>query len=132
LKSSALSVRDARTGRWIRTFARDNVRDLVRQNDGTLVAVAYDGRQATILDAVTGTRLRSVPLRIRDTESLTLSPDGLRLAGSDWGKGWVSVWSARTGEELRRFSLSRGATRLQFSPDGKRLACVPTPMGHDE
>ena len=51
---------------------------------------------------------------------VALTPDGTRIVsvGED---GTASVWTAETGEEIRRFDLGEPATALALSPDGSTL-----------
>jgi len=53
------------------------------------------------------------------------SPDGKRLAETGVVPDTVCIYDAQTGEERRRLTGHKGATApLDWSPDGKRLACA--------
>ena len=50
------------------------------------------------------------------------SPDGRILAMSTF-RGWIGLWDAATGARIGTLAGHRGEIqRIQFSPDGKRLA----------
>lgn len=55
--------------------------------------------------------------------SVALSPDGKTIASGGF-EGTVTLWDVRTGTELRRITGPFfNILDLEFSPDGKRLAC---------
>lgn len=59
----------------------------------------------TILDSVTGETIRAIGNEGCAINSVSWSPDGLRIATSSWD-GTAFVWDATTGEMLSRFAGS--------------------------
>jgi hypothetical protein len=57
--------------------------------------------------------------------TIALSPDGTRLAAAgveDWEDRSIDVWDLTTGQKVALTGHWAPATRLAFSPDGRRLA----------
>lgn len=79
-------------------------------------------------DVTTGKEIRTLN---GPSSSLTLSPDGTRLAGagnlslslSQRYAGWLHLWDLRTGEAICTEQLHKGpgATLASFTPDGRFL-----------
>jgi WD40 repeat protein len=87
----------------------------------------------TVLDALTGKELSTIPVGRPQAVNAVLSPDGGRVAQLVPAEGkpaWaVKVWDAATGKEVRTLPEVSGrvsdvAGILAFSPDGKRLAAA--------
>jgi WD40 repeat protein len=77
-----------------------------------------------VWDAQTGQELPALKGHTGSVSSVTVSPDGKRLASA--GGGEVKVWDAQTGQEL----LSLNGTRcVAFSPDSQRLASASKSQG---
>src|SRR5262249_30890204 len=81
--------------------------------------------------ARTGQPLRRIRAHASHARSVAFSPDGKWLASTQWahradpkGPGAVKLWDVQTGQELRHLKgpHARGANRVRFSPDGRRLA----------
>src|SRR5262245_58669289 len=70
-----------------------------------------------------GRRFGDCPIRIG---SVAFSPDGRRLATATL-EGAAQLWDAATGKVLHDFGGTR-ATTVVFSPDGKLVASVHTPL----
>jgi WD40 repeat protein len=95
--------------------------------DGSLLAVADGWGTATLWDARTGRRLRTLEAS-KDTGGgwpcvcAAFSPDGRLLATSGSGAP-VKLWDPQTGELVADLPGGEGAAcPLAFSPDGRRLA----------
>jgi WD40 repeat protein len=54
--------------------------------------------------------------------SIAFSPDGRTVVTGEHG-GWVRFWNSPTGQELLYLRAPGQPSRLQFSANGKRLAC---------
>jgi WD40 repeat protein len=84
-----------------------------------LATVKIDGT-TDLWDAVTGEHRRQLRRKAR---TVAFSPDGERLASSEFGKPSIRIWDARSGEELRQLTGHRDRVwTLAFSSDGKFLA----------
>jgi len=90
----------------------DGRRALVGTFDGALVE----------LDLETGATLRRIDGHGRAVSTISISPDGRRVASGDQG-GTISVRDAADGQELLRLpGTERGAVlSLAWSPDGSAL-----------
>ncbi len=78
-----------------------------------IVTGSYDG-DAKVWDATTGRVLH----RISGTD-VAFSPDGRQIVTAH---GWVKLWDAESGRELREFPGHRARIQgLAFSPDGQRI-----------
>jgi WD40 repeat protein len=85
--------------------------------DGSrLAASAWD--VVIVWDAATGRHTLSIP---RAGGPVAFSPDGQRLAAIKDHRA-VTLWDARTGQEMLTLLGKAGLFGLAFSPDGKRLA----------
>jgi RNA polymerase sigma factor (sigma-70 family) len=73
----------------------------------------------------TGAVARFGTLRLRQCRTAVFSPDGKHIVtGGGEAGSQVVFWDRQTGKEVRRLSAKAGILRLQFSPDGKRLAAM--------
>jgi WD40 repeat protein len=70
-------------------------------------------------------KTRRVLPTLRSWKDIALSPDGGLLAASAGSGTEVCLWDTRTGEPLAewRTRVPWGAAALEFSSDGRRLAC---------
>jgi WD40 repeat protein len=122
-------------------------RDLVRTMTGHedwpwTVALSPDGRTAAsgsgplrppVIDSsirlwnvASGEELLRLEAHTDTVESLAFSPDGNRLISVGWD-GYVILWDATNGDEIRRFGESgpahdERATAVAFHPDGSQAA----------
>ena len=87
-----------------------------------LAAVAERTREVGLRKSV-GAR-RTATLTQFLTESLTLSPDGTRLASAS-NDGTVKPWDPDTGAHVLTFAFESQVYHLGWSPDGRRLGVVP-------
>ncbi len=93
--------------------------------DGRWIVTTYiDGKEATIWEAATGKKLRTLSSENGDQLRLAaFSPDGSRVAAAGYDTGELFVWDATTGQQL--LSMAGEGTRVApvvFSRDGKRIA----------
>ncbi|HEY7307786.1 MAG TPA: sigma-70 family RNA polymerase sigma factor [Gemmataceae bacterium] len=86
----------------------------------SIVSGGFDG-WAVQWDVRTGKRLRQ--FHQDAIQSVSIGPDGKRLALADWSSGTVKLFELATGKQLAECPGHRGGTWVVvFSPDGKRLA----------
>ncbi|MGA3284254.1 MAG: protein kinase [Verrucomicrobiota bacterium] len=109
---------DAATGAEVLTVTNPEPLHGVSWNaDGTCVAVC-SGDTTTVLDTVTGKRLRMFDSGVR----VAWSPDGKWLAGGGYDS-WVKIMDAVTGTNVVMVGLhGEGVLNVAWSPDGMRLA----------
>ena len=139
-KDDQLRVWDAVTGKviWSRKWPDGAAGQLAYSRDGTLLAIAvgqYMGNEPgelKVLDAASGTELRSLTGHSYPSENLAFSPDGLRLASSGTpyrpDTAEVKLWEVAGGRELLTLK-GNGAGKLAFSPDGRRLSYISSGVG---
>jgi WD40 repeat protein len=114
-----VAVWDTATGKERFQFpAEGGIRCLACSADGKALAVAAN--RLTLWDLTSGqARWR----RPGEFSHLALSPDGKVVAAAN--REAVVLWSAATGEHLRRWAAPpEGLAALAFSPGGKRLLAV--------
>jgi WD40 repeat protein len=88
--------------------------------DGKLVATGAD-QAATLYDAATGNKLRSVPEK-SNISAVYLSGDGKRLVTGAWDSK-ATVWDTATGNKLQTVDgLKTIVYSVNLSGDGKHLA----------
>ncbi|MFQ3584092.1 MAG: serine/threonine-protein kinase [Cyanobacteriota bacterium] len=95
------------------------------------VLLSQDGRYLlsgsangiSIWNLGTGSLERKLPQNFASLATLTLSPDGRRIAGgTDHRAKEIKLWDLRTGELLRTLGAQTGTvSALLFSPDGQTL-----------
>ncbi len=70
-------------------------------------------------------------LRLEEPEAVSCSPDGaLFAAGSRRGR--VVISETKTGKLVREMNLEHCVDELYFSPDGKMLAILTSPLGTNQ
>jgi WD40 repeat protein len=114
-------LRDAVTGELCKTLPHpDYVHSLAFLPDGPwLVTGSYGDDRLRIWDLATARLLRKIPGPGRNFRSLTVSPDGRRVAA--WADGpQLRVCDLRSGEQL----FAAAGRSLAYSPDGRWLAVV--------
>ena len=90
-------------------------------DDGTRIVAGSKDRTATVWNVKDGTLVSEVRVSNR-ISSVALAPNKEIFAVGDWD-GRVTIFGARSGEEIRRFTRKRGAIRsLKFLPDGHTVA----------
>jgi len=132
--SDGISLWDLATRKKVASIARPpkssaQVRFLDFNPDGKTLAAAYEDGTAIIWDIAAGKESLTIqtgkpykPNLLAVFCPLCYSPDGGRLATSDW-TGAVSQWNAQSGALIRAQPASFDESRcVQFSPDGKTLA----------
>jgi len=98
--------------------------------DGKRLAYEDDSGAIRLVDAVTGSELRTFDLPGTQYSQLKFSPDGGQLAGggTSGDQVHVAVWDLSSGELAHRWNWAKGRDphsdikALCFSPDGQRLA----------
>jgi WD40 repeat protein/serine/threonine protein kinase len=123
-KEMAVKVWDAQTGQDLLSLKTGGHASY----PGLSLAFSLDGKRlaggAKVWDAQTGQGLLSLKGHSGFVQNVAFSPDGKRLASTDWQEGreprTLRVWDAQTGQELLTLKGADGG--VAFSPDGKRLA----------
>jgi WD40 repeat protein len=111
-----------RGGRMLLHQGSGSVGAVAFSADGSLFAGVIGKRLVSVWD--TGTGHARLALQAQgDVVAVTFSPDGARIATSS-NDGVVRLWDTETGIETLAFrAVGRPlASRLAFSPDGRRLA----------
>ncbi|MFC1761687.1 LamG-like jellyroll fold domain-containing protein, partial [Planctomycetota bacterium] len=117
---------DAVTGRELTTFSRHerSVRAIQYSPDGQRIAMGCDDGMLKIVDRETEKEMILIDGKGGDfsIRSLCFSPDGQRLvSGGD--DRMVRIWDTSTGKELLILAgHSDSVSKVEFSPDGQRIA----------
>ena len=139
-----LYVRDARTGRELRTIDSPNKdqwshilaftpdsKAIATTSKGTIHLIDFDGGKV-VREFEHDNPGSALEKEFRTVLGIAFSPDGKLLASggfdNDQGNYFARLWDVQTGRELRRFvhgKRSYGIPCLAFSPDGQTLATVP-------
>lgn len=101
-----------------------SVNTIVFSPDGTRLLVSMDDSTAKILDAVSGTVLRTLKGHKNKVNTAFYSPNGKLIVTASEDKT-AKIWNAVTGEFM--FDLVEkeyGISSAQFSPDGKKILTV--------
>ncbi len=124
--SGLIDVRDARTGRSVRTFpAHDPDVNLVAFSpDGAQLATTGDDGTLKLWEPRSGRHLRTFTGR-GPVWGAAFSPDGTRLAASWWEEARVRVFDVATGRRVAEIPAETVSLATSFSPDGRRLV-IPT------
>jgi WD40 repeat protein len=132
---NVVRIWDIATAEVVRELPHENVVSTASVSSDGKLLVSQSGGLVTIWDAKIGKKLSSFPPdpkkdqrgRIRDEDRITgfaLSADGRRLATSfERPQSLIRVWEVATGKESSVIpGIDFPERRMQFSPDGKRLA----------
>jgi WD40 repeat protein/DNA-binding SARP family transcriptional activator/energy-coupling factor transporter ATP-binding protein EcfA2 len=99
--------------------------DVTFASHGSEVAIGAINAGAEILDPAHGTVERKLPVGGLHTETLgvAFSPDGTKLATTDW-EGTLDIWDVATGRRLARIPDPDQAVTasVAWSPDGTTIA----------
>ncbi len=134
--NNTVSCRESSTGRELFRYTSESpLRSLALSTDGrTLVALCESG-VVELRSLATGRRVAlsnsEVP-RQNASVHLAFSPDGTRLATTEWavagGASPVTVWDVDTGKRLGQYPGHRDrAADLLFAGDGRSLAIAAGP-----
>jgi len=121
----AVDVRDARTGRSVRTFdGHDGAITAVAFNhDGTLLATTGDDGATRVWDPRTGTDLHTLQsLGESAARGPSFSADGSLLAAAWPGENVVQVLDLATGHVVREIHSVPEPNSTSFDPSGRRIA----------
>jgi WD40 repeat protein/predicted Ser/Thr protein kinase len=117
---------DAATGEPCATLPHPSfVQGLAFGPDGTwLVTACHEDDRLRVWDVATARVRREIPFRSRYNLSVTVSPDGTRVAARDFNWDphiWrLSVFDIASGKSL----FTTNGSSLAYSPDGRWLAAV--------
>ncbi|HZR20420.1 MAG TPA: serine/threonine-protein kinase [Verrucomicrobiae bacterium] len=89
------------------------------QPDGSRLAEGGDEPLIHILDVPSGKEVAVLEGHLGDVTDLRFSPDGTLLASDSWD-GTLRLWDCATLKNL--ITVRAGPERIDFSPDGRRLA----------
>ena len=134
--NNTVSCRDINTGRELFRYTSESpLRALALSNDGRTLVAACESGVVELRSLATG---RRVALSISDVPRhnpglhLAFSPDGTRLATTEWaipgGATPVTIWDVDTGKRLGEYPGHRDrAADLIFAADGRSLAIAAGP-----
>jgi WD40 repeat protein len=94
----------------------------VGSTSGRIVAQATDNGSVELLDATTGTVVRTLPGGHEGVQAITFDGSGKRIATGNWD-GTAIVWDVESGRPMQTFAAHDGIVEsVTFSPDGRVLA----------
>jgi WD40 repeat protein/serine/threonine protein kinase len=115
---NGVTIWDASTGKEALTRGKGDVNGVAWSPDGSRLGCAYRDGTVSVWDAKTGQEALTFKGHTLPVYAVAWSPDGTRLASaSDFE---VKIWDANNGQE--RLTIKEAATRVAFSPDGRRVA----------
>ena len=85
------------------------------------IAVTREGAIA-LIDPVTGTTVKTIPVSSAEVGDLTWAPDGRRLAFTAPGGVWVMDVSDGTSEQILSCGEGADGCTIAWSPEGSRIA----------
>jgi WD40 repeat protein len=130
---SVASVYDLSTGALVAQLGghSKDICQLAFSPDGTLLASVCNDHIARIWDWQRESELHRLIGSYTETLSaIAFSPDGRTVVTGEHG-GWVRFWNTAIGRELLHLRAPGQPRRLQFSADGKRLACWSAHSGSE-
>jgi tricorn protease-like protein len=109
----------------VKTFDTLHVIATAAAPSGARFAASLENCQIRIMDAATGTTLKTLGGHPQQAYGLAFSPSGKMFAsGDETGRIWI--WNLDNGQKIKEFSRTnahqRGIQYLSFSTDGTRLA----------
>jgi WD40 repeat protein len=122
-KDNMISIRDAESGRELRTFGRHSggIEALAYSPDGERVLSGGDDGTAKVWDERSGELRLTLAGHAGQIQDVAYTPDGRRIATAGWDKT-IRIWHSETGKEtLTLRGQSDEIQRVVFSPDGHRL-----------
>ncbi len=125
--SRQLRLWDVQTGAelWSRRYHEADPRNPVFSPDGKTIATAVGDDNICLVDASNGELLGSLLSDQGRGEFLAFSPDGNTLAAGVDRPSIVTLWDARTHQELCVLEADLiSLLAVAFSPDGKRLVAA--------
>jgi WD40 repeat protein/DNA-binding SARP family transcriptional activator len=122
--SGRIDVRDAVTGRSVRTFAGHDpdVNLVAFSADGARLATSGDDGRVKVWNPRTGALLHTFGSGRDQVWGVSFSPDGTRLAAAWWGAGVVRIFDTERGRRVAEVGGLMPSFATSFSPDGRRLA----------
>ena len=87
--------------------------------DGKMIASPVKLGPLALWETNTGKWLRSFDTNHHTTETISFSPDGMKIATS--GEKVVRIWDIATGNELRSIDFTSRVNSAFFSPNGKAI-----------
>lgn len=122
---STIKLWDVVTGKERRTLKGHTARvnGVSFNRDGTHLASACADGTVKIWSVATGSEIISIAAHDAAVTCIAFSPDNRHLASGSEDK-LVRVWEVSTSKCVKNKSLVGAVISLDFSPDGKHIACV--------
>jgi RNA polymerase sigma factor (sigma-70 family) len=124
----SLRLWDRATGAELRRCGKTPIfwKYLTFSSDGKVLAASDGAGNVRLWEPASGREVRSLEGPVGSAGVLAVSPDSKILATAGGKDTVVRLWDTTTGKEIRSLHGQRGTTALDFSPDGKTLACGET------
>jgi WD40 repeat protein/tRNA A-37 threonylcarbamoyl transferase component Bud32 len=120
---TAISIRDADSGRELRSFGRHSagIEGVAYSPNGERVASSSADGDVKIWDESTGELRLTLAGHHGPVNDVAYAPDGRRIATAGWDKT-IKIWDTETGNEtLTLRGHAEEVKSVAFSPDGRRL-----------